>query len=72
VESFQVGISDRGLALDSKENVWAANNWESVEAVSSPNPPSGLSTHGGGSGLTIIYGVAAPVQPPRMGKVRSL
>ena len=25
---------------------------------------------GGGSGLTVIYGVAAPVKPPRMGKVQ--
>jgi hypothetical protein len=25
---------------------------------------------GGGSGITVICGVAAPVQPPRMGMVR--
>jgi len=35
------------------------------------NPPGPVSTWGGGSGFTVIYGVAAPVQPPRMGKVRA-
>jgi hypothetical protein len=25
----------------------------------------------GGAGITVIYGVAAPVKPPRMGKVRT-
>jgi hypothetical protein len=59
------------VAIDPAGNVWAANNWESVQAVSNPNPPSAISTRGGGSGLTVIYGVAAPVQPPRMGKVRA-
>jgi hypothetical protein len=58
------------VAIDPAGNVWAANNWGSVEAVARPNPPSGISTRGGGSGLTVIYGVAAPVRPPRMGKVR--
>ena len=28
------------------------------------------STWGGGTGFNVIYGVAAPVQPPRIGKVR--
>jgi hypothetical protein len=52
--------------------VWAANNWDNPKAVITPDPPSGISTKGGGSGLTVIYGVAAPVQSPRMGKVRKL
>ena len=29
------------------------------------------STWGGGTGINVIYGVAEPVQPPRMGKVRN-
>jgi hypothetical protein len=60
------------VAIDPAGNVWAANNWESVDAVSRPNPPSGISTRGGGSGITVIYGVASPVLPPRIGKVRKL
>ena len=36
-------------------------------------PESGFptSTWGGGSGFTVIYGAAAPVKPPRMGKVQT-
>jgi hypothetical protein len=56
--------------IDPAGNVWAANNWNDPRAAVEPNPPSRISTWGGGSGLTVIYGVAAPVQPPRMGKVR--
>ncbi len=56
--------------IDPAGNVWAANNWNDPRAAALPNPPSRISTWGGGSGLTVIYGVAAPVQPPRMGKVR--
>ena len=59
------------MAIDPAGNLWAANNWNNLDAVFSPNPPSATSTQGGGSGLTIIYGVAGPVQPPRMGKVRA-
>ena len=57
-------------SIDPAGNVWAANNWNSLDAAASPNPTRPTSTWGGGSGFTVIYGVAAPVQPPRMGKVR--
>jgi hypothetical protein len=60
------------VAIDPAGNVWAANNWNSPVAAVRPNPPTAISTWGGGSGFTVIYGVAAPVQPPRMGKVRPL
>jgi hypothetical protein len=58
------------VAIDPAGNVWAANNWNDPQAAVEPNPPSRISTWGGGSGLTVIYGVAAPVKPPRMGKVQ--
>ncbi len=60
------------VSIDPAGNVWAANNWNNPEAAALPNPPTAISTWGGGSGFTIIYGAAAPVQPPRMGKVRPL
>jgi uncharacterized protein (TIGR03000 family) len=60
------------VAIDPAGNVWAANNWNNPEAVVRPDPPTPISTWGGGSGFTVIYGVAAPVQPPRIGKVRKL
>jgi hypothetical protein len=58
------------VAVDPAGNVWVANNWNSIEGVTADNPPFPVSTWGGGSGLTIIYGVAGPVRPPRMGVAR--
>jgi hypothetical protein len=60
------------VSIDAAGNAWVANNWNSQIAGLSPNPPTAISTWTGGSGLTVIYGVAAPVQPPRIGKVRKL
>ena len=57
-------------SIDPAGNVWAANNWNSLEAAAGADPSRPTSTWGGGSGITVIYGVAAPVKPPRIGKVR--
>jgi len=57
--------------IDPAGDVWAANNWNDAQAATSGDPFRPTSTWGGGSGLTILYGVAAPVKPPRMGKVRT-
>jgi hypothetical protein len=57
--------------IDPAGNVWAANNWNDLNAVASPDPIRATSTWGGGSGFNIIYGVAAPVKPPLMGQVRT-
>jgi hypothetical protein len=73
VHIFQSGsiqmITD--VSIDPAGNVWAANNWNSLEAAASPDPTRPTSTWGGGSGFTVIYGVAAPVKPPRIGKVQT-
>jgi streptogramin lyase len=58
------------VAIDPAGNVWVANNWNSPEAIMSPSPDFAISTWAGGSGLTVIYGVAAPVKPPRIGLVK--
>ncbi len=60
------------VSIDPAGNVWAANNWNLPEAAVGDPPHYPTSTWGGGSGLTIIYGVAAPVKSPRMGPVRKL
>jgi len=60
------------VSIDPAGNVWCANNWNSLDAAASPDPKRPTSTWGGGSGFTVIYGVAAPVQPPRIGKVRKM
>lgn len=59
------------VSIDPAGNVWAANNWNDPRVAVEPNPERRTSTWGGGSGLTVIYGVAAPVKPPRMGKVQT-
>jgi hypothetical protein len=58
-------------SIDAAGNVWAANNWNDPKAAVESDPARPTSTWGGGSGITVIYGVAAPVKPPRMGKVRA-
>ena len=58
------------VSIDPAGNVWAANNWNVPEAAVAKNPAYPTSTWGGGSGFTVIYGVAAPVKPPRMGQVQ--
>jgi hypothetical protein len=52
------------VSIDPAGNVWAANNWNNLDAAAGSNPASATSTWGGGSGFTVIYGVAAPVKPP--------
>jgi streptogramin lyase len=73
IHQFQSGsiqlITDVGI--DPAGNVWAANNWNAIEPVVADVPISRTSTWGGGSGLTVIYGVAAPVKPPLLGQVRT-
>jgi ligand-binding sensor domain-containing protein len=59
------------VAIDPAGNVWVANNWDSIAGATADNPPYPVSTWGGGSGLTVIYGVAGPVKPPRSGNVRT-
>lgn len=59
------------VSVDPAGNVWAANNWNVIDAaMADKDPARPTSTWGGGSGITVICGVAAPVKPPRMGEVR--
>ncbi|MBY5406829.1 hypothetical protein [Rhizobium leguminosarum] len=58
------------VSIDPAGNVWAANNWNDLNGAAAPDPNRPTSTWGGGSGITVIYGVAAPVLSPRMGMVR--
>jgi hypothetical protein len=60
------------VSIDPAGNVWVANNWNELNAAASPDPKRPTSTWGGGSGFTVIYGVAAPVQSPRIGNVRKM
>jgi hypothetical protein len=74
IHMFSGGSMQRILtdpSIDPAGDVWIANNWNNGEAAASENPPFNISTWGGGSGVTVIYGVASPVKPPRMGLAKS-
>jgi hypothetical protein len=58
------------VSIDPAGDVWAANNWNNVAAAAANKSIPRVSTWGGGSGITVIYGVAAPVKPPRIGEVQ--
>jgi hypothetical protein len=66
--SIQKVLTD--ASIDPAGNVWIANNWNNLEAATAENPPYNISTWGGGMGITVIYGVASPVKPPRIGPVK--
>ena len=55
-----VEVAARTGGGDPAGNVWAANNWNALEPVVAEDPIRRTSTLGGGSGLTVIYEVAAP------------
>jgi hypothetical protein len=73
IHVFQSGsiqmITD--VSIDPAGNAWAANNWNFPPAVLDDVPAQPTSTWGGGSGFTVIYGVASPVKTPLMGQVRA-
>jgi hypothetical protein len=54
------------IAVDPAGNVWAINNWQDVDSCYG-NPSEALSTRCGGQGVTIFYGIAAPVKSPQIG-----
>jgi hypothetical protein len=58
------------VSIDAAGNAWCANNWNDVPIATGIAHDPARSTWGGGTGISVIYGVAEPVMPPRMGKVR--
>ncbi len=57
------------VSIDPAGNAWVANNWNNPDAAGDSNPARPTSTWGGGDGIVVIYGVAAPVKTPLMGQV---
>ena len=58
------------LSIDAAGNAWSTNNWNDLPIATGMTQNPARSTWGGGTGINVIYGVAEPVLPPRMGKVR--
>jgi hypothetical protein len=52
--------------VDPAGNVWVSNNWQEYQACFA-QAPEALSTRCGGEGVTIFYGLAAPVKAPQIG-----
>ena len=58
------------VVIDPAGNAWVANNWNDIGAAGDADPARPTSTWGGGDGIVVIYGVAAPVKTPVMGEMR--
>ncbi len=58
------------LSIDAAGNAWSTNNWNDLPIATGMAQDAARSTWGGGTGINVIYGVAEPVKPPRMGKVQ--
>ncbi|MDA7760820.1 hypothetical protein N8984_00550, partial [Methylophilaceae bacterium] len=56
--------------IDDAGNVWIANNWDYLPALIDTDPDRRMATRGGGTGITVIYGIASPVLNPLIGQVR--
>ena len=69
IHHFQCGCIQKvtDVVVDAAGNVWAANNWNHLDAALADTFLPRISTQGGGNGVTIIYGVAAPVSVPLKG-----
>jgi hypothetical protein len=73
IHVFQSGsiqmITD--VVVDQAGNAWAANNWNDIDAVvDNVDPARASTTWGGGTGISVIYGVASPVNVPAIGEAR--
>jgi hypothetical protein len=68
------------ISIDPAGNVWIVDNWNDLPVATGARKglpseggvtaPADKSTWGGGWGITVLYGAAAPVRPPKMGAMR--
>jgi hypothetical protein len=59
------------VSIDAAGNLWAADNWNDLPIATDLAHDFVRSTWGGGVAVIVIYGVAPPVKPPKMGAVRT-
>jgi hypothetical protein len=73
IHVFQSGSIEMvtDVSLDPAGNAWVANNWNNFETATTADPPEPVSTWGGGTGIVVMYGVAAPVKTPVIGEVKA-
>ena len=72
IHLYQSGIIQKvtDTMIDDAGNVWIANNWDYLPALVDADPDRRMATRGGGTGITVIYGIASPVLNPLIGQVR--
>lgn len=58
------------LAIGPAGDVWLMNNWQDIDSCFG-TPPEELSTRCGGQGVTVFFGMAAPVRAPQIGPARA-
>jgi hypothetical protein len=72
IHYYRSGIMEEttDTMVDDAGNVWIANNWNFIPALTDDNPDRRTATEGGGDGVTVVYGIAKPVRNPLIGQVR--
>ncbi|WP_171391461.1 hypothetical protein, partial [Vibrio mediterranei] len=72
IHLYQSGVLQEStdIMIDDAGNAWMANNWDFIPALVDANPDRRTATRGGGTGMVVIYGIAAPVKNPLIGQVR--
>ncbi len=73
IHSYKSGVMQEATdtMVDDAGNVWVANNWNVITALTDKNPERRTSTMGGGNGIVVVYGIAQPVKNPLIGQVRT-
>ena len=56
-------------SIDPAGNVWVSNNWQDASACYGKSTEA-LSTHCGGEGMVVFYGMAKPVRAPQIGPAK--
>jgi hypothetical protein len=59
------------VAIDPAGDVWVMNNWEDIDSCFGDRSEA-LSTHCGGQGATVFFGMAKPVRAPQIGPAHGL
>ncbi len=64
--------ADGRFAFNSAGDVWVMNNWQNSDSCFlDRSKDEALSTHCGGNGVTVFFGMAKPVRTPLVGPPRA-
>jgi hypothetical protein len=60
---------ETGIVIGPAGDVWVMNNWQTIDSCFGA-PPEAVSTHCGGQGAVVFFGMAKPVRTPLIGPAR--